>query len=156
MPQNLQKDLKEFIELLNGHQVQYLVVGAFSLAFHGIPRFTGDIDLFVDISPENAEKLERVINDFGFAATGLNRKDFLEPHQVIQLGMAPHRIDLLTGIDGVTFAEAWMERVDGFLGDVPVPFISRNHLIQNKRAAGRPQDLVDIQTLEKRKPPEKP
>jgi len=143
----LQKDLREFIALLNSHAVEYLVVGAHCLAFHGLPRFTGDIDLFVRVSPENAARLGEVITAFGFASTGLQKKDFLEPNQVIQLGMAPHRIDLLTGIDGVNFEHAWSQRVSGELDGLPTQFLSKDLLIQNKLAAGRDQDLADVQRL---------
>jgi hypothetical protein len=143
----LQKDLREFIALLNSHGVEYLVVGAHCMAFHGIPRFTGDIDFFVKVSPENATHLMEVIQAFGFGSTGLQQKDFLIPDQIIQLGMVPHRIDLITGINGVDFDHAWAERVSGELDELPAYFLSRELLIRNKLAAGRDQDLADVQRL---------
>lgn len=92
----LQKDLREFIELLNSHGVKYLIVGAYSLAYHGMPRFTGDIDIFIEVNQKNADHLQDVIQAFGFGSSGLQKEDFLKPNQVIQLGIAPNRIDLLT------------------------------------------------------------
>jgi hypothetical protein len=141
------KDLREFIELLNSHGVEYLVVGAHCLAFHGVSRSTGDIDLFVRRSAENAARLIKVIVAFGFESTGLQTKDFLEPDQIIQLGVAPHRIDLLTGIDAITFDSAWPARIPGQLDGLPVNFLSKDLFIQNKMAAGRPQDLADVERL---------
>lgn len=144
----LQKDLKEFIGLLNSNGVEFVMVGAHCLAFHGVPRYTGDIDFFVNAAPENSEKLEKVIQAFGFGQTGLQREDFLAPDQVIQLGIAPNRIDLLTGIDGVTFAEAWSTREKAILDGLPIPVLSRELLIRNKLATGRPQDLADVERLQ--------
>ncbi len=102
----LPSGLREFIELLNSHRVEYLIVGAHALAFHGHPRYTGDIDILVRASPENAGRLEQFISAFGFADSGLGAKDFLTPDQIVQLGQPPHRIDLLTSITGVEFDEA--------------------------------------------------
>lgn len=144
----LQKDLKEFIELLNSHDVKYLIVGAYSVAYHGIPRFTGDIDIFVEASLKNAIQLEVVIKAFGFGSTGLKKEDFLEPNQVIQLGIAPHRIDLLTGIDGVEFGQAWSNKQVAQLDGLPVFILSKELLIKNKLAVGREQDLADVNRLQ--------
>lgn len=143
----LQKDLREFIALLNSHDVEYLVAGAFSLAFHGVARATGDIDLFIRRSSVNADKLWAVLDDFGFGAAGLERDAFLEPQAVIQLGVAPHRIDLLTDIDGVSFEEAWSAREAAILDGLPVPMLSKKLLIANKLAVGRPQDMADVERL---------
>jgi hypothetical protein len=143
----LSKDLREFIELLNSHGVEYVIVGAYGLAFHGVPRFTGDIDFFVRRSPENAARLERVIHAFGFGATGLKHEDFLEENQIVQLGIAPNRIDLLTGIDGVSFDEAWQTRNQAELEQLPVNFLARELLIKNKLAVGREQDIADATRL---------
>src|SRR5262245_13917682 len=107
----LQRDIREFIELLLSQKVAFLLVGGCALAFHGSPRFTEDIDFFVFVSPENAAKLAEVIQEFGFGELGLNANDFLEHDQVIQLGRAPNRIDLLTGISGVTWEDAWASRI---------------------------------------------
>jgi hypothetical protein len=143
----LSNDLREFIESLNSHAVEYLVVGAHCLAYHGISRYTGDIDFFVRVSADNAARLAKVIADFGFESTGLQSRDFLEPDQIIQLGIAPYRIDLLTGIDGVKFEEAWASRVPGQIDGLAVHFLAKNLLIQNKLAAGRPQDIADVARL---------
>ena len=143
----LQKDLREFIESLNSRHVEYLIVGAFALAFHGIPRFTGDIDILVRRSPENAARIEEVLVQFSFASLGLSAADFIEADQIIQLGHPPNRIDLLTSITGVEFEDAWDGRVAGSLHGVPVSFISRQCLIQNKRATGRTRDIADLEAL---------
>src|ERR1700737_4781118 len=106
----LQKDLREFIESLNSRRVEYLIVGAHALAFHGVPRYTGDIDILIHNSPQNAARLQEVIVAFSFASLGLSAEDFLAPDRVIQLGVPPNRIDLLTSITGLEFAEAWAGR----------------------------------------------
>jgi hypothetical protein len=144
---SLYKDLREFIELLNSHGVEYLVVGAHCLAFHGVARNTGDLDFFVRVSPENAERIADVVRAFGFASTGLSAKDFLEPHQVVQLGIAPYRIDILTGIDSVDFDEAWSWRVPGQLDSLRVNYLSKDLFIRNKLAVGRSQDIADANRL---------
>ncbi len=149
MPMNLQKDIREFVELLLSRKVEFLLVGGYALAFHGAARFTEDIDFLVLVSPENAAKLADLIEDFGFGELGLSKEDFLDPDQVIQLGRAPHRIDLLTGISGVGWDEAWASRIevefDGFL----IPVIGKAALEANKQATGRPQDLADLARLRK-------
>lgn len=148
----LSNDLREFIHLLNTKSVRYVIVGAWALAFHGRPRYTGDLDIFVDHDEENAAKLMEVIEDFGFGSTGITREDFLQADYVIQLGQAPNRIDLLTGISGVSFKEAWDNRENGNIAELEVPFINRELLIKNKRAASRDKDLGDIKLLEKTRP----
>ena len=145
----LNKDLKEFIELLNSEKVEYLIVGGHCLAFHGAPRFTGDIDLFISVSSANAEKLERVLHKFGFESTGLKAQDFQVPNQVIQLGVSPNRIDLLTSIDAVAFDEGWATRVSANLDGLPVFLLDKELLIRNKLAAGRLQDRADVEKLRK-------
>lgn len=144
---SLSADLKEFIELLNSRGVDYVIVGAHSLAFHGRPRYTGDLDILIHPSQENAEKISSVIAEFGFAESGFQAKDFLEPDQIIQLGRVPSRIDLMTGITGVATPEAFATKVAADLSGVPVFILSKELLIQNKRAVGRPQDLADLDAL---------
>lgn len=144
---NLQKDLKEFVELLNGLDVRFLIVGAFAVAYHGYPRYTSDIDIFVEKSAENAELLLKAIHEFGFGDIGLSKDDLLQKDQVIQLGYAPNRIDLMTSISGVSFEEAWSSREFGELGGVTLPFISRDMLKRNKTATGRRRDLADLEQL---------
>jgi hypothetical protein len=143
----LLQDLREFIELLNSHEVRYLIVGGFAVAYHGHPRMTGDIDFFVEVSEENARKLEAVLVDFGFGGLGLSAEDFKAPGKIIQLGYPPNRIDLITSISGATFAEAWESRVTGELDGLPVTFVGKDILMANKAASGRPKDMADLDAL---------
>ena len=145
---SLNADLREFIELLNSRGVEYVIVGAHSLAFHARPRYTGDLDILVRPSPENAAKLVSLLRDFGFAKGDLAESDFTVPEQMIQLGRAPNRIDLLTSISGVTVAEAFSTRMSTELEGLPVFVLSKEALIRNKRAVGRPQDVADLEMLE--------
>jgi hypothetical protein len=140
-------DWREFIELLTAHAVEYVVVGAWARAFHGIPRSTGDIDFFVRRSPGNAQRLVRVLQEFGFASLAIDVEDFVTPDRVIQLGVDPYRIDILNTISGVTFDEAWDERVNGEIDGLPVPFLSLRLFKRNKRAAGRAKDIADLDAL---------
>ena len=140
----LQKDLREFVESLNSLSIEFLVVGAHALAFHGHPRSTGDIDLLVRVSPDNAAKLVAALDQFGFGSLGIEEADFLEEDQTIQLGRAPHRIDILTRISGVPFDEAWASKEAGELDGLPVWFLGRGHLIRNKLATGRGKDKGDV------------
>jgi hypothetical protein len=144
----LSNDLREFLESLNSRGVDYVVVGAHSLAFHARPRYTGDLDILVRATHENAVKLVDLLNQFGFADTGFKESDFTESEQLIQLGRPPNRIDLLTSISGVPSDEAFATRVSAELDGIPVFVLSKDALIRNKRAVGRPQDLADLDTLE--------
>jgi hypothetical protein len=144
----LSNDLREFLELLNCRGVDYVIVGAHSLAFHGRPRYTGDLDILVRATTENAGKLVRLLNQFGFLDSGFKESDFTEPEQMIQLGRAPNRIDLLTSISGVKTDDAFASRVAAELDGIPVFMLSKDALIRNKRAVGRAQDLADLETLE--------
>ena len=144
---NLEEDLREFIELLNALNVRYMVVGAFAVAYHGHPRYTADIDLFIERSTENAERILKVIEKFGFGDLKLSVNDFLKEDQIIQLGISPNRIDLLTFLSGVSFQEAWATREPGEINDLKVPFISKEMLKRNKAASGRTQDLADLEHL---------
>jgi len=143
----LPKDWRAFIESLNSSGVEYLIVGAVALAYHGFPRYTGDLDIFVRNTPENAQRLEAALGRFGFGSVGLKAADFVNSYQVIQLGAAPNRVDLLTSITGVTFDDAWAARVRGDLGGIQANFIGRQTLIENKQATGRPQDQADLDVL---------
>lgn len=143
----LPEEWRAFIELLNSNEVEYLIVGAVALAYHGMPRYTGDLDILIRNSPENAKRLETALDRFGFASLGLTAADFVNSYQVIQLGVAPTRIDLLTSLTGVSFDEAWRERIhDEFVG-VQTNIIGREALIKNKKSTGRPQDLADLEAL---------
>ena len=143
----LPEDWRAFIESLNSHGVEYLVVGAVALAHHGFPRYTGDLDILVSSSPENAQRLESAVAEFGFATLGLKAADFVDSYRVIQLGVPPGRIDLLTSLTGVTFDQAWASRVEAVLGGTRVNFIGREALILNKRLTGRAQDKADLEAL---------
>lgn len=149
----LNPDWSEFVELLNESGVEYLVIGAFALAFHGLPRATGDIDFWVRNTSENAGRLLSALDRFGFSSLGLKAEDFMSPNAVIMLGRPPRRIDLLTGIDGLEFDESWQRRVLGHLGSMPVYFISRDDFVKNKLAAGRPKDLIDAEAVQNANPP---
>lgn len=143
----LQKDLSEFVSLLNSHGAEYVVVGGHAVAFHGHPRFTGDVDFFVNTTLRNAQRVLDVLKAFGFGDLGIHVEDLTAQDKVVQLGRPPNRIDLLTTISGVTFQEAWTTRIAGFLGEHRVNFIGLDTLIQNKRASGREKDLLDVKTL---------
>jgi hypothetical protein len=143
----LDQDLREFIELLNAREVHYLIVGAIALGYYGRARYTGDIDFFIEASPENAALLTQVLDHFGFANIGINREDFTAADQIVQLGVEPHRMDLMTSISAVSFEEAWNTREYGELDGIRVPFISKELLKRNKLAVGRAQDLADVEYL---------
>jgi len=142
------KDFEEFFASFNRSGVRYLVVGGYAFALHAHPRYTGDMDVFIDASEQNARKVMDALVNFGFMASSLSWEDFTRPESVIQLGQPPLRIDIMTNIDGVAFVDAWTRRVESRYGDQPVPFISKVDLIANKRASGRKQDLLDLESLE--------
>jgi Nucleotidyl transferase of unknown function (DUF2204) len=144
----LSKDWREFLELLNSRGVDYVIVGAQSLAFHGRPRHTGDLDILVRPTPDNARLLLALLNQFGFEQSSFKETDFLQPEQIIQLGRTPSRIDLLTSLTGVTTEEAFDGKVSAIIDGIPVFVLGKDDLIRNKRAVGRPQDLADLAALE--------
>jgi predicted nucleotidyltransferase len=146
---NLSRDLREFIELLNSRGVDYVVVGAHSLAFHGRPRYTGDLDILVRPTNDNAAKLVSLLREFGFSEAGFKEADLIEPGQVIQLGRPPNRIDLLTNLSGLTVDEAFADKLEAVIDGLPVFVLSKENLIRNKRAVGRLQDLADLDDLER-------
>lgn len=142
---HLGKDLKEFIGLLRSERVKFLVVGAAALAVHGRPRYTGDVDFWIECSPCNAAKMQRVFERFGIGET--KASDFEKPDRVIQLGRPPNRIDILTGLTGITFASCWRKKVVRQVEDLRLPFLDLRSLRANKKATGRPQDLADLKNL---------
>ncbi|MBT2558589.1 nucleotidyltransferase [Hymenobacter sp. ISL-91] len=144
----LSPDYKEFVGFLNAHAVEYLVVGAYALARYGIVRNTGDIDFWINQTPENVERLLLVLNDFGVGSLGYSVPDLLEPDTVIQLGVSPIRIDLLTSVDGVEFNECYPARQISVLDDVPVAVISLADLRKNKGSTGRAKDIEDVRLLD--------
>ncbi|EFK97582.1 conserved hypothetical protein [sediment metagenome] len=142
-----QKDYEELLKLFGRYKVRYCVVGAFAAALYSRPRFTKDLDIFVDPSPENAKNILAALKDFGFGALKLKVGDFTKPGIVIQLGYEPVRIDLLTAIDGVTFNEVWKDKTRRSFGNCKVYFMGKRTLIRNKRASGRDRDLLDLKEL---------
>lgn len=144
----LSKDFKEFIELLNDNKVRYLVVGGYAVAFHGYPRYTKDLDVWIELSQENADKIIKALDDFGFGSMGLKPEDFLENDQIIQLGYPPNRIDILTSLKILKFENCFSQRVVVEFEGLKINFIDLENLKQNKRATGRPQDLADAENLE--------
>lgn len=144
----LSKDFKEFIALLNAHNVRYLVVGGYAVAFHGYPRYTKDLDVWIELSTENAASLLRALEEFGFGSVGLKSEDFLESNQVIQLGYPPNRIDIVTALTDVKFDDCYAARIEVDIQGLKINLIDLEHLKQNKRATGRPQDLADAENLE--------
>jgi predicted nucleotidyltransferase len=144
----LNQDFREFIQSLNDNQVRYLVVGGYAVALHGHPRYTKDIDVWIEISLDNAQKMLKALDQFGFASLGLKEQDFLVPDQIIQLGYPPSRIDVITTLEGVDFETCHAARVEVRIDDVTVSFIDLENLKKNKKAAGRPQDLADLENLQ--------
>lgn len=146
-PIEMDRDFFEFIECCAAHEVRFLVVDGWAMALHGHPRATKDFDVWVWLEPVNAERVVRAIEQFGFGSAGLTADDLMDPRAVVMLGHPPKRIDVLTTIDGVDFDTCWPDRVEVRIGDLDIPFIGRDHLIANKRASGRGQDLLDVETL---------
>jgi hypothetical protein len=149
---HLSKDLREFIGLLNSNGVEYLLVGAYAVAWHGYPRFTADIDFLIGPSEANATALIGTLKKFGFASLGFTVADFVQPDQIVQLGVKPNRIDLITSISGVQFNEAWAGRVQGELDGLAIQVVGLEELIRNKESTGRLKDLGDAEELRKRRP----
>ena len=143
----VQKDFKELLELFNAHKVEYMIVGGYALAYHGAPRYTGDIDLFVKPDEENATRILKALDDFGFGSVGLNKDDLKSPNKVVQLGYPPVRIDIITTISGLTWEDACKGRNKGEYGNIPVFYIGRDHYILNKKASGRKKDIADLEAL---------
>jgi len=143
----ISKDYEEFFELLNKHEVNYVVVGGYAYAIHVEPRFTKDLDIFIKRDRANVLNLLKTLHEFGFGSLELSEHDLLEPNQIIQLGYPPLRIDILTSLSGVEFEEAWPNRVTGNYGSQQVFFIGREELRKNKKATGRKSDLEDLEKL---------
>lgn len=143
----VQKDFRDLLELLNAHKVEYLIVGAYALAFHGAPRYTGDMDIYVKPNPTNAQRMMSALNDFGFGSAELSATDFEAEDRVVQLGFPPVRVDIVTSLTGVSWEEAAAGRIEGKYGDVFVYYIGRQQFILNKRALRRKKDLADLEAL---------
>jgi Nucleotidyltransferase of unknown function (DUF6036) len=144
----LSPDFKEFVQFLNANHVRYLIVGGYAVALHGHPRYTKDMDVWVELSQDNATRVIAALEQFGFGELGLQESDFLVPDQVIRLGYPPNRIDLLTTLSGVEFAACYPRRIGVEADGVRVDFIDLDNLRRNKKASGRHQDLADLENLE--------
>lgn len=144
---NLPPDFKEFLKLLNAHQVEYLLIGGYAVAYHGYPRATADMDIWIALHPPNAEKIVAALQEFGFDLPQLSPELFLKEGQIIRMGVPPVRIEIATTISGVDFAECYAARVVDVLDEVEVNLISLPHLKINKKAAGRHKDLNDLENL---------
>jgi len=143
----VQQDFKELLKLFNAHKVEYVIVGGYALAFHGSPRYTGDIDILVKPGEENGQRVLEALEKFGFGSIGIEKSDFMCQNKVVQLGVPPVRIDIITSISGVSLVEAFAGALEGKYGDIPVLYIGRDQFISNKRAIGRLKDLSDLEAL---------
>ncbi|MHC4543567.1 MAG: DUF6036 family nucleotidyltransferase [Planctomycetota bacterium] len=144
---HLPPDFKEFLKLLNAHQVEYLLIGGYAVGYHGYPRATVDMDIWTAMHPVNAERIVTVLKEFGFDIPELSPELFLREWQVIRLGVPPVRIELATTVSGVNFSECYAERVEDVLDEVKINLISLKHLKINKKACGRHRDLADLENL---------
>ena len=144
---HLPHDFKEFLKLLNAHEVEYLLIGGYAVGYFGYPRATADMDIWIAMHPDNAEKIVTVLKAFGFNPPELSPELFLKAWQIIRLGVPPVRIEISTTISGVNFRECYTERVTGELDGEQVNLISLKHLKINKEASGRHQDLADLENL---------
>ena len=144
-----QKDFKELLGLFNKHKVEYVIVGAYALAFHGCPRYTGDLDLLVKPYPDNAKRIIEAIKEFGFESLNLTIDDFSSPEKVIQLGVPPICIDLITSLTALTWDQVESHKVKGEYGNIPTYFIGKDEFIINKKSLGRHKDLADVESITK-------
>jgi hypothetical protein len=148
------RDFVEMLSALSAEGVEHLVVGGWALAAHGHPRATKDLDIYVRPTPENAARVMRALQRFGAPLFGLSVTEISSPGAILQIGVPPLRIDITTVIDGVTFEEAWAGRTTARFGSVEAPVLGRADLLRNKRAVGRPQDVADVEVLERGTPPQ--
>lgn len=148
-PTPVNEDYSDMLSALNGAGVEFLVVGAYALGAHGNPRSTGDIDFWVRPTQKNASRVWQALAEFGAPRSGVTKADFAARDTIFQIGVPPRRIDLLTSISGVSFEAAWNEKVASSLGDTRVWVLSRQHLLTNKLASGRPKDLADADWLKR-------
>lgn len=148
----MNEDFRDLLEALLRAGARFLVVGAHAMAVHGVPRATGDLDVWIDSEPGNVERVWQALVQFGapVRGMGLSREDLLTPGMVVQIGLPPRRIDILTEVSGLAFDEAWAKRTLHSIGSQEVPFLGRADLVRNKRASGRPKDLADLDVLERR------
>ena len=143
----VQPDFRDLLALFNAHEADYIMIGAHALAYHGAPRYTGDMDILVRPDSENAQRILGALQEFGFGSVGLTVGDFAVGDKVVQLGVAPIRVDILTSITGVSWEEAAAGKAAGAYGDVAVHYLGRKEFMANKRAIGRKKDLADLEAL---------
>ena len=143
----VQKDFRELLALFNEHKVEYVIVGGYALAFHGAPRYTGDIDILIHPDTANAHRILAALDEFGFGSVDLKAADFQKQGNVIQLGVPPVRVDIITSLTGISWEDACAGKAHGKYGDISVHYIGREQFIANKRAVGRKKDLADIEAL---------
>ena len=143
----VQQDFRDLLASFNAHKVDYVVVGAHALAYHGAPRYTGDMDILVRPDLENAKRILRALDEFGFGSLGLKVEDFTVPDKVVQLGVAPVRIDIITSLTGVSWNDAVAGRVAGTYGGLEVYYLGKKEFILNKRALGRKKDIADLEAI---------
>jgi len=147
----INSDFSALLSLLGRHRVRYLVVGGWAVVYHAEPRYTKDLDIYVDAARDNSERLKRALEEFAGPLPELSIEDLADPSRIIMMGRPPMRVDIIKAIDGVRFETAWKNRVRASLGGVRINLIARRDLIRNKRASGRPQDLLDLEVLKGRK-----
>ena len=143
----VQQDFRDLLALFNAHKVDYIIVGAHALAYHGAPRYTGDMDILVRPDPENARRILSALNEFGFGSLGVTVEDLALPDKVVQLGITPVRVDIITSITGVSWGDALAGRVAETYGGLKVYYIGKKEFILNKRAIGRKKDLADLEAI---------
>jgi hypothetical protein len=146
MPVN--PDFRDLFSILNEEKVEYLVAGAHAVIYHTEPRYTKDLDIWVNPTPENAQRVYKALARFGAPLRDISAADFCDPDLVYQIGVAPNRIDILMGVSGVGFSSAWADRVASTYGGIPILIMGKSSLLAAKKAAGRPQDLLDVEKLQ--------
>jgi hypothetical protein len=149
MGQELANDYKEFLRLLRAHGVEYLLIGGWAVGYHGYPRATYDLDVWIAMSPANADRVMKAVTEFGFAVPELSTDLFLQPDKIVRMGVEPKRIEVMTSISGVEFDKCYLKRLETTINDVPVSLINLHDLKTNKKASGRLKDLADLEQLSK-------
>ena len=149
---SVNQDFKDLFKAFNAEGAKYLVVGAYAVTFHAEPRYTKDLDVWVEPTVENARKIWAALTAFGAPLVDVSVEDFADQDMVYQIGIEPNRIDILMGVTGLDFPSAWEKRVSSRYGDQPISVLSKEDLIVSKKAAGRQQDLLDVDNLQKKKP----
>jgi hypothetical protein len=143
----LHPDFKEFLRLLNSHNARYLLVGGYAVGYHGYPRATGDMDIWIELSEPNSQKVASALRDFGMPDEAISESSFLEPNKVIRVGVPPVRLEIITSASGVDFNKCYSNREVMKIDNIPINFISLKDLKKNKKAAGRHKDMDDLEHL---------